>query len=264
VLPTYVFSGSLGLLLVWGFLRVIVLGRTPHVASAAAAVEGLSVFLVLRRLHGHDRHRGARERCARLPGAGDSQRSQHARQAVRNPRGPLPGGGGARPRDRRVPSDRANVVAEIGLAVVGTSPLFYTVQFSAAVILVLAANTSFNGFPRLAAVMAEDQFSQHLFGLVGLRLAYTTGIVVLSALAIGLILLFNGSTHALIPLFAVGVFLCFTLSQAGMVRHWLRTRDGGWRYKMADPHHRPLARRPSDRAARSPRDAARPDSPPPA
>ncbi|HKF77295.1 MAG TPA: amino acid permease, partial [Candidatus Dormibacteraeota bacterium] len=118
------------------------------------------------------------------------------------------------------------------MAVAGNSPLFYLVQLSAAVILVLAANTSFNGFPRLAAVMAEDHFSPHQFSYVGLRLAYSTGIVVLSTLAIGLILLFNGSTHALIPLFAVGVFLCFTLSQSGMVSHWLRTRDRGWRYKL--------------------------------
>jgi hypothetical protein len=81
--------------------------------------------------------------------------------------------------------------------------------------------------------MAEDHFSPHQFSYVGLRLAYTTGIIVLSALATGLILLFNGSTHALIPLFAVGVFLCFTLSQAGMVRHWLRTRGRGWRNKIA-------------------------------
>jgi hypothetical protein len=131
-----------------------------------------------------------------------------------------------------VPSDQGNVIAQIGLAVAGNSPLFYVVQLSAAVILILAANTSFNGFPRLAAVMAEDHFTPHQFSRVGLRLAYTTGIVVLSALAAGLILLFNGSTHALIPLFAIGVFLCFTLSQAGMVRHWLRTRERGWRYKI--------------------------------
>jgi amino acid transporter len=113
-----------------------------------------------------------------------------------------------------VPSDQANVIAQIGMAVAGSSPLFYVVQFSAAVILILAANTSFNGFPKLAAVMAEDHFTPHQFSYVGLRLADTTGILVLSAMAVGLVLLFNGSTHALIPLFAVVVFLCFTLCSA--------------------------------------------------
>jgi hypothetical protein len=81
-------------------------------------------------------------------------------------------------------------------------------------------------------VMAEDHYFPHEFAYLGLRLTYTTGIVVLSALAILLVLLFGGSTHALIPLFAVGVFLCFTLSQAGMVRHWLRSRARGWSYRM--------------------------------
>jgi hypothetical protein len=99
--------------------------------------------------------------------------------------------------------------------------------------LLLAANTSFNGFPLLAAIMARDEYLPHQFGHRGLRLAYSNGIVVLGVLAIALVVLFRGSTHALIPLFAIGVFLCFTLSQAGMVRHWLRNRGRHWRLKLA-------------------------------
>jgi hypothetical protein len=237
VLPTYIFIGSLGLLLAWGFLRVTVLGSPPHVAQTPPAVEGLSVFLVLRAFAGGCTAMTGIEALANgVPAFKPPETRNAANTLLRLSLTLVVLFLGVAVLGRAigaVPSDRANVVAEIGMAVVGASPLFYVVQLSAAAILVLAANTSFNGFPRLAAVMAEDHFSPHLFGYVGLRLAYSTGIVVLSALATGLILLFNGSTHALIPLFAVGVFLCFTLSQTGMVRHWLRTRDRGWHYKMA-------------------------------
>ena len=118
-----------------------------------------------------------------------------------------------------VPTAQANVIAQVGRAV-ADGPLFYLVQLSAAVVLLLAANTSFNGFPLLAATIARDGYFPHQFTKRGQRLAYSNGIIVIGALAIALVVVFRGSTHALIPLFAVGVFLCFTLSQAGMVRHW--------------------------------------------
>jgi hypothetical protein len=119
------------------------------------------------------------------------------------------------------------------MTVAGGGPLFYIVQISSALILSLAANTSFNGFPLLAAVMAHDGYFPHQFSHRGLRLAYSNGIVVLGLLAVALVVAFGGQTHALIPLFAVGVFLCFTLSQSGMVRHWLREQGPGWRSKLA-------------------------------
>jgi hypothetical protein len=117
--------------------------------------------------------------------------------------------------------------------VAGGGPLFWLVQLSSALILVLAANTPFNGFPLLAAIMAQDWYMPRQFVHRGLRLSYSNGILVIGTLAIGLVVLFGGSTHALIPLYAVGVFLCFTLSQAGMVRHWLRVREPQWRIKLA-------------------------------
>jgi hypothetical protein len=134
-----------------------------------------------------------------------------------------------------VPTDQANVVAQIGRAVATgwLTPLFYLVQLSAAVVLLLAANTSFNGFPLLAAVMAREGYFPHQFSHRGQRLAYSNGIVVIGVLAGVLVVVFGGSTHALIPLFAVGVFACFTLSQAGMVRHWQRVQGPGWRGKLA-------------------------------
>jgi hypothetical protein len=94
----------------------------------------------------------------------------------------------------------------------------------------LAANTSFSAFPRLAAVLAADNFFPRRFAYRGDRLAFTSGIVVLGLLAGILIVIFGGDTHALIPLYAVGVFIDFTISQTGMIRHWLRERPPGfWR-----------------------------------
>ena len=108
------------------------------------------------------------------------------------------------------------------------SPLFYIFQAATALILFLAANTSFNAFPRLAAILAQDGFMPRQFAFRGDRLAFSWGIVLLAGIAFGLLFAFNGDTHALIPLYSVGVFVCFTLSQIGMVRHWLAVRETGW------------------------------------
>ena len=112
------------------------------------------------------------------------------------------------------------------------SVLFVTFAASTALILFLAANTSFNAFPRLAAILAEDGYMPRQFSFRGDRLAYSWGIVLLAAIAFGLLAAFGGDTHSLIPLYSVGVFVCFTLSQIGMVRHWWDERSGGWRWRM--------------------------------
>ncbi len=115
-----------------------------------------------------------------------------------------------------------------GTAFGAGSPMFVLFQLSTALILFLAANTSFNAFPRLAAILAEDGYMPRQFSFRGDRLAYSWGIVLLAGIAFGLLFVFNGDTHALIPLYSVGVFVCFTLSQAGMVRHWFLDRVSGW------------------------------------
>jgi amino acid transporter len=120
----------------------------------------------------------------------------------------------------------ASIVALAAEATYGEgSPLFVPFAVSTALILFLAANTSFNAFPRLAAILAEDGYMPRQFSFRGDRLAYSWGIVLLAAVAFGLLWAFGGDTHALIPLYSVGVFLCFTLSQVGMVRHWLTVRE---------------------------------------
>jgi hypothetical protein len=127
-----------------------------------------------------------------------------------------------------------SVVALAAQTVFGKgSGLFVAFAASTALILFLAANTSFNAFPRLAAILAEDGYMPRQFSFRGDRLAYSWGIALLAAIAFFLLWVFRGDTHALIPLYSVGVFVCFTLSQIGMVRHWRRVRESGWRWRMA-------------------------------
>ena len=120
------------------------------------------------------------------------------------------------------------VIALVAGTAFGDGPLFYVFQLATALILFLAANTSFNAFPRLAAILAEDGYMPRQFSFRGDRLAYSWGIVILAAVAGALIVYFGGITTMLIPLYSVGVFVCFTLSQFGMVRHWRRVRESGW------------------------------------
>ena len=118
-------------------------------------------------------------------------------------------------------------------SLVGDGFPYYLVQVSTAVILALAANTGFTGFPRLAAVLANDRFMPRHFADRGERLAFSFGIVVLAALASVVLVAFSGSVTALIPLYTIGVFLAFTLSQTGLVRRWLRLRPRGWKVTIA-------------------------------
>src|SRR5207244_3775754 len=134
------------------------------------------------------------------------------------------------------PSEQETVVSQLTRTFVGNgTPYHYLVQISTALLLVLAANTAFADFPRLGSILARDRFAPRYFQFRGDRLAFTTGIVVLALLSAVLIVAFGGSVTNLIPLYTVGVFVAFTLSQAGMVRHWwkLRGTERGWRLRAA-------------------------------
>ena len=126
---------------------------------------------------------------------------------------------GIRPTDRR--ADRRSSPRSQRRSSATARALFVLFQTATALILFLAVNTSFNAFPRLAAILAQDGFMPRQFAFRGDRLAFSWGIIVLASIAAGLLVVFQGDTHALIPLYSVGVFVCFTLSQTGMVRHWL-------------------------------------------
>jgi len=106
------------------------------------------------------------------------------------------------------------------------------VQAATLLILVLAANTSYADFPRLSSLLARDRYAPRQFRTMGDRLVFSNGIVILAGAAALLIVIFRAQTHALIPLYAVGVFISFTLSQAGMVRHWLTERGAGWQRRL--------------------------------
>jgi nucleotide-binding universal stress UspA family protein len=128
-----------------------------------------------------------------------------------------------------LPADTETVISQVGRTVFGAGPLWVALQVATALILILAANTSFADFPRLSSILARDRFLPRFFQFRGDRLAFTTGILALALLSIILLVVFGGSLDALIPLYAIGVFTSFTLSQAGMVVHWRRSREAGWR-----------------------------------
>ena len=128
-----------------------------------------------------------------------------------------------------VPQSGTTVLAQLTEGAVGHNAIFYAIQLITLVLLALAANTSFGGLPVLAGLLARDNFLPHFFGLRADRRVFRYGVVVLAVAAALLLVVSGGNTQALIPLFAVGVFIGFTLSQVGMVRHWYTERPSGYR-----------------------------------
>jgi amino acid transporter len=123
------------------------------------------------------------------------------------------------------------ILSALARRLLGEGPAYLVIQVSTLLILTVAANTSFTGFPRVAAILADDGFLPRQLKGLGDRLVFNNGILLLALGAAVLIIVFGGDTHALIPLFAVGAFLAFTLSQSGMVVHWWREKRGNWRLK---------------------------------
>ncbi|MBI2217996.1 MAG: amino acid permease [Candidatus Rokubacteria bacterium] len=131
-----------------------------------------------------------------------------------------------------VPSANETVVSKIARRVFGGGFFYFEIQAVTMLILLLAANTSFADFPRLSFFMARDGFMPRQFRAQGDRLVFSNGIVILAGLAILLLIGFQGDTHALLPLYAIGVFISFTVSQSGMVRRSLRLREEGWWWRI--------------------------------
>jgi amino acid transporter len=126
------------------------------------------------------------------------------------------------------PNPTQTVLSQITAVSLGRGPAYYVVDLATTVILAIAANTSFGGLPVLASLLARDNLVPHVFALRGERPVYRYGVVVLAVLAAGLLIAVNADTNALIPLFAIGVFTGFTLSQTGLVRHWAVERPRRW------------------------------------
>jgi amino acid transporter len=134
---------------------------------------------------------------------------------------------------RPTPSESESIISIMGRELMGKGAPYYFLQFATMAILILAANTAYADFPRLAAILGKDGYLPRQFAARGDRLVFSNGVLILAGLAALLLVVFNGDVSKLIPLYAVGVFTSFTLSQSGMVRHHLKERQKGWRVSTA-------------------------------
>ncbi len=243
--PTYLFLGSAFLMIIAGVVRVVALGDTgpqPTAEAIRAAQEtgaDVGLFILLRAFaSGAVALTGTEAIATGVPAFRPPESSNAAKtlMAMAVILGTLFVGItflAISYHVMPVESPRQTVISQIARHVYGETPMFLLFQAFTALLLFLAANTSYNAFPRLVAVLAEDGFMPRQFSFRGDRLAYSTGIIALGAVAASVIVAGGASTHALIPLYAVGVFIDFTIAQAGMVRHWWRGRPGGWRRRLA-------------------------------
>jgi amino acid transporter len=128
-----------------------------------------------------------------------------------------------------LPKTDETIISQLARLTFGTGALYYALQIGTLLLLILAANSAFAGFPHLASILARDGYMPRQMATFGDRLVFSNGIIILGVFACFLLILFHGDTHALIPLYAVGVFISFTLSQTGMVRRWLTKKGPHWR-----------------------------------
>lgn len=238
-LPTYAFVVMVALLALFGVQNlVLVHGFTPDPAPLVRAAEPLGLFLILRAFSSG---------CSAMTGIeaianGVKVFREPAAQRARNTM--LVMGAMLAAMFLAVsslawlygiaPDPDRTVMAQIGVRVFGAgSPLFWALQITTLLILTLAANTAFAGFPRLAAMLAKDQFLPRQMGWIGDRLVFQNGIGVLLAATALIVLICQGNTTVAVNLYALGVFMAFTLSQAGMVVRWWRLRGPGWLGRLA-------------------------------
>ncbi len=233
--PVYLFLGSFFSMLGYGLVRLLIDGPTPLAQVAPMAAEPLTLLLLLHTFStGCTALTGVEAISNGVPAFQPPQAKNAGRTLIVMAllMGALfVGSIGLTQFLGVVAGPHETILSALARRLFDNNPLYFLIQFATLGILTVAANTSFAGFPRLAAILGRDGFLPRQFGSLGDRLAFSNGILVLSIAAAGLIVLFGGDTHALIPLFAVGAFLAFTLSQAGMVIHWWRERSGGWAWK---------------------------------
>jgi amino acid transporter len=238
-IPTYSFVFIVLLLIAVGVVRLLIGNLGPTLARAVPVMEGgirpLTLFLVLRAFASGCTALTGVEAISngipafKRPEAGNAGKTLIAMVALL---ATMFLGITFLARSLAVlPVEQETVVSQIGRQIWGNGPLYLFLQAATMLILVLAANTSFAGFPRLSAILAHARYLPNQLANVGDRLVFNNGILALALLASVLVILFGGQTHRLIPLYAFGVFLCFTLSQAGMVRHWYVEKGPGWQWK---------------------------------
>jgi amino acid transporter len=245
--PTYLFVGSALLMIAIGTVRIVVGGEHPGfdkqaVEQASGTLESVSLLLILRAFAGGAVALTGTEAIATGVPAFQPPEAKNAATTLAVMAALLgvlfigitflAVNFGITHIDL---PEKQTVISQVAARVYGAGTVpFFLFQAFTALLLFLAANTSFNAFPRLLAILAGDGFMPRQFALRGDRLAFSYGIIVLATVAASLVVIFQGETHLLIPLYAVGVFIDFTISQAGMIRHWLRERSPrGWRRRLA-------------------------------
>lgn len=234
--PVYLFILAFGGMIFYGIIRAIMQGApTPISSTAPQMIEPLGILLVLHAFSAGCTALTGIEAISNGVPAFTPPEWVNARKTLIVMAGIMGflflGSMGLTQYFAIIPVDKETILSALARQLLGNSPLYYIVQFSTLFILAVAANTSFAGFPRIAAIMAKDKYMPRQLFNVGDRLVFQNGIILLSILTAGLIILFNGDSHALVPLFAVGAFTAFTLSQLGMVFHWIRLKEKGWHYK---------------------------------
>jgi len=240
--PTYIFLVGIGIMLVIGFVRNAIGGFEVHEPTRETAIGtgSVGVFLILRAFASGSAALTGVEAISDGVPAFHKPEWKNARTTLTWMIGILAvmfagitflaHQYGAVPMDQNVPGYQT-VVSQIAESVFGGRNLaFYLIQFATMLILVLAANTAYSDFPRLSYFMARDKYMPSQFTFRGDRLAYTTGIITLGLLSAIVLMAFGGETERLIPLYALGVFTSFTLSQFAMVVRWQRRREEGWRH----------------------------------
>jgi amino acid transporter len=244
--PTYLFLGSAFLMIGMGVFRIVVLNdhRAPSpdaIKAATDTTQAVGILVLLRAFSSGAVALTGTEAIATGVPAFKAPEAKNAAATLMVMAGVLgvlfvgitflASSFGILPVEEPV---KKTVIAQVAAEVFGGSSIgFYLFQAFTALLLFLAANTSFNAFPRLAAVLAMDGFFPRQFSFRGDRLAFSMGIVALGFIAASLVAIFGGHTHALIPLYAVGVFIDFTIAQGGMIRHWWRAKSPGWRRRLA-------------------------------
>ena len=231
--PTYLFIGSMFLMFATAGVRMLLGNLEPVASPVPPAAETLTAFLVVRAFAGGCAALTGTEAIADGVPAFKPPEWQNARSTLTWMAGILAvlflGISFFAVQLQIVPQEHETVISQIARVSFAGTPVYFLIQLATTAILILAANTAFADFPRLSYFLARDHFLPHQFQFRGDRLAFSTGILALGLVSAVVVILFDADTHALIPLYAVGVFLAFTLSQASLVRRWWVRREGQWR-----------------------------------
>ena len=235
--PTYLFVAAIALVVIVGLVKAGSNGFHPTTAAPHRAIEAVGVLLVLRAFASGATAMTGIEVISNAVPVFRPPQARHARQTLSVMLGLLismfVGVVLVAHFDGAAPGGSQTVLSQIAHDSVGGGILYGFVQVATTLVLLVAANSAFNGFPRLLYFMARDGYVPRLFLRMGDRLAFSNGILVLAVPAAVIYAAFGGETAPLIPLFAIGVFLAFTLAQSGMVAHWWRHRERGWRAALA-------------------------------